>query len=188
MTAARSGNRWDTFEAEVLPHVDQLFRVAMWFERDRAEAEDLVQETLRQALESFHRYTPGTNCRAWLMTILHHLRSNRRRAKSRAVFVNDADERLAGAIPFVPPVPDRLTDEDVLAALDQLPPHYQEVVLLSDVEEFTYKEIASTLAVPIGTVMSRLHRGRALLRQGLVKLNRALGAPVSADGPGTRGR
>ena len=181
MTAAESITHWDTFEAEVLPHIDQLFRVAMWFERDRAEAEDLVQETLRHALESFHRYAPGTNCRAWLMAILRHLRSNRRRAKSRAMFVSDPDERLAGTIPFVPPVPDRLTDEEVLAALEQLPLQYQEVILLSDVEEFTYKEISSTLSIPIGTVMSRLHRGRALLRQELVKVNRALSARLSAD-------
>ena len=68
------------FEAEALPHVDRLFRLAMWLERNRAEAEDLVQEILMRALQSFHRYTPGTNCRAWLATILHHVRSNRRRA------------------------------------------------------------------------------------------------------------
>ena len=183
-----SPGRWDTFEAEVLPHVDRLFRVAMWFERDRAEAEDLVQDTLRQALESFDRYTPGTNCRAWLLTILQFLRSNRRRAKNRAPFVSEPEERLAGTIPFVPPVPDRLTDEDLLSALNRLPAQYQEVILLSDVEEFTYKEIASTLSVPIGTVMSRLHRGRALLRQELATSNRTQGAAVSADEPRTRHR
>src|SRR3954454_24194278 len=74
---------WAAFEVEALPHADRLFRLAMWLERDRAAAEDLVQETLTQALQSFHRFTPGTNCRAWLTTILQHLRSNRRRALSR---------------------------------------------------------------------------------------------------------
>src|SRR6266705_2807354 len=101
-----------------MPHVDRLFRHAMWLERNRAEAEDLVQETLSEALQSFHRYTAGTNCRAWLVSILQHLRSNRRRARSRSPLVSDPDDKLAGTIAFVPPVPDHLTDEDVLAALD----------------------------------------------------------------------
>src|SRR5207245_80716 len=110
--ASDAGDRWSAFEAEVLPHVDRLFRLAMWFERDRAEAEDLVQDTLKQALESFHRYTAGTNCRAWLVSILQHLRSNRRRARSRSPLVSDPDDKLAGTIAFVPPVPTELTDED----------------------------------------------------------------------------
>jgi|SRR5689334_6461704 len=181
------GGLWSAFEAEALPHVDRLFRLAMWLERDRAEAEDLVQETLKQALESFHRYTPGTKCRAWLISILQHLRSNRRRARRREPIVSDPDDRLAGTVAFVPPVPDRLTDEDVLAALGRIPAPHQEVILLSDVEELTYKEIAAALAIPIGTVMSRLHRGRALLRQELAGARHA-GAALAADYPrGTRG-
>jgi len=172
---------WAGFEAEALPHVESLFRTAMWFERDRHEAEDLVQETLRQALESFHRYTPGTNCRAWLMSILQHVRSNRRRAKGRSPIVStDAGELMASTVPFVPPVPEHLTDDDLLAALRRIPEQYQEVIVLSDVEELPYKEIAATLSVPIGTVMSRLHRGRALLRQELTK-DRGNVVPMSAD-------
>jgi RNA polymerase sigma-70 factor (ECF subfamily) len=158
---------WSRFEAEALPHAGSLFRLAMWFERNRDEAEDLVQDTLRQALESFHRYTPGTNCRAWLMSILHHVRSNRRRAKGRSPLVPDVDDAIASTVPFVPPVPEQLTDEDLLGALRRIPPQYQEVIVLSDVDELPYKEIAKTLGIPIGTVMSRLHRGRALLRQEL---------------------
>lgn len=159
---------WKTFETEALPHVDRLFRLAMWLERDRAEAEDLVQETLTQALRSFHRFTPGTNCRAWLTTILQHVRSNRRRARNRAPVENAAiEERFGQTLPFVPPVPDHLTDEDVLGALRRIPDTYQQVILLSDVQEMTYKEIASALNIPIGTVMSRLHRGRELLRVAL---------------------
>jgi RNA polymerase sigma-70 factor, ECF subfamily len=155
------------FEAEALPHVDRLFRLAMWLERDRPEAEDLVQETLMQALQSFDRYTPGTNCRAWLVTILHHVRSNRRRASGRLTLVPDVDDRIASTTAFVPPIPEKLTDEDLLAALRTLPDQYQQVIVLCDVEEMTYKEISQALDIPLGTVMSRLHRGRTLLRAQL---------------------
>lgn len=158
---------WTAFEAEALPHVDRLFRLAMWLERNRAEAEDLVQETLMQALQSFHRYKVGTNCRAWLVTILHHVRSNRRRASGRLTIVADADDRIVSMTPFVPPIPEHLTDDDVLAALRAIPEAYQQVIVLCDVEEMTYKEIAEALDIPLGTVMSRLHRGRALLRAEL---------------------
>jgi len=139
----------------------------MWWERDRREAEDLVQDTLVQALQSFHRFTPGTNCRAWLITILQHVRSNRRRARFRQLTVEAPDDRLAETVAFVPPLPQHLTDEDVLAALRGIPDAHQDIILLCDVEGLTYKEIAEALQIPIGTVMSRLHRGRALLRQQL---------------------
>ena len=158
---------WAAFEGEVLPHLDRLFRLAMWFERDRSEAEDLVQETMMQALQSFHRFRPGTNCRAWLATILQNVRSNRRRARGRSQLVDDPDDRIGHATPFVPPVPEELTDEELLGALGRIPVLFQEVIVLCDVEELTYKEIADALAIPLGTVMSRLHRGRALLRAEL---------------------
>ena len=158
---------WAAFEAEALPHLDRLFRLAMWFERNRSEAEDLVQETMMQALQSFHRFRPGTNCRAWLTTILQNVRSNRRRARGRSPLVDDADDRIGRATPFVPPVPQELTDEEVLGALGRIPVVFQEVIVLCDVEEMTYKGIADALAIPLGTVMSRLHRGRVLLRAEL---------------------
>jgi RNA polymerase sigma-70 factor (ECF subfamily) len=158
---------WAAFEAEALPHLDRLFRLAMWFERNRSEAEDLVQETMMQALQSFHRFRPGTNCRAWLATILQNVRSNRRRARGRSPLVDDPDDRIGHATPFVPPVPQELTDEELLGALGRIPVLFQEVIVLCDVEELTYKEIADALAIPLGTVMSRLHRGRALLRAEL---------------------
>src|SRR5882672_2505729 len=158
---------WAAFEAEALPHADRLFRLAMWFERNRSEAEDLVQETMMQALQSFHRFQPGTNCRAWLVTILQHVRSNRWRAAQRSPLVDDPDDRIANTIPFVAPVPDALTDEDMLSALGRIPVQFQEVIVLCDVEELTYKETADALAIPVGTVMSRLHRGRAFLRSEL---------------------
>ena len=158
---------WATFEAEALPHVDRLFRLAMWFERDRSQAEDLVQETMLQALQSFHRFQPGTNCRAWLGMILQHVRSNRRRARGRSLLVEDPDDHMAQTIPFQAPVPQQLSDEDILGALKRIPVQFQEVIVLCDVEELTYKEIAEALEIPIGTVMSRLHRGRAFLRSEL---------------------
>jgi RNA polymerase sigma-70 factor, ECF subfamily len=158
---------WAAFEAEALPHLDRLFRLAMWFERNRSEAEDLVQETMMQALQSFHRFRPGTNCRAWLATILQNVRSNRRRARGRSPLVDDPDDRIGHATPFVPPVPQELTDEELLGALGRIPVLFQEVIVLCDVEELTYKEIADALSIPLGTVMSRLYRGRALLRTEL---------------------
>jgi len=162
-----SDRRWLAFETEAMPHVDRLFRLAMWLERNRSEAEDLVQETLTQALKSFHRFTPGTNCRAWLISILQHVRANRRRAQGRSALDTAVEERIAHTLPFVPPIPQGLTDDDLLEALREIPVPHQEVILLCDVEEMTYKEVAEALSIPIGTVMSRLHRGRELLRVAL---------------------
>ncbi len=98
-----------------------------------------------QALLSFHRFTAGTNCRAWLVTILHHVRSNRRRRARarRRLAVEHPDDRIAEHVPFVPAVPQQLTDEDVLAALRGIPEPYQDIILLCDVEGLTYKEIGS---------------------------------------------
>ncbi|HEY7190008.1 MAG TPA: sigma-70 family RNA polymerase sigma factor [Vicinamibacterales bacterium] len=172
------------FEAEVLPHADRLFRHAMWLERNRSDAEDAVQETMVRALQSFHRYQPGTNCRAWLITILQRVISNRRRARQRSIVVSDPDDRIAGTAPFVPPVPQTLTDEDVLGALRRLPLPFQEVILLCDVEDLTYKEAADALSIPIGTVMSRLHRGRAQLRTALAATE--LPMPVGRDAGSSR--
>src|SRR5512141_694301 len=133
--SAAADTAWAAFEAEALPHVDRLFRLAMWFERNRSEAEDLVQETMIQALQSFHRFQPGTNCRAWLITILQNVRSNRRRARGRSPLVDDPDDLIAQTVPFVPPVPQALTDEELLGALGRIPGPYQEVIVLCDVEE-----------------------------------------------------
>ena len=166
--AGPESHAWAAFEGEVLPHADRLFRLAMWFERNRADAEDVVQDTMTQALRSFHRYQPGTNCRAWLVTILQRIVSNRRRARGRSIVVSDPDDRIAHTAAFVPPVPQDLTDENMLSSLRRLPTAFQEVILLCDVEELSYKEAAEALEIPIGTVMSRLHRGRAQLRSEFV--------------------
>jgi len=162
------------FEATILPHVESVFRFAMWLIRDRTEAEDIVQETLTQALQSFHRFQPGTNARAWMLTILRHIRSNRLRARHRRPEVVEADDRL-DALPAVEVTPQQVTDEDVLSALKALPPGFQEVIVLADVEELSYKEIATVLEIPIGTVMSRIHRARRLLRAALAEYAAAQG-------------
>lgn len=173
-SSREDSHAWAAFEAEVLPHAPRLFRLAMWYERNRADAEDVVQDTMVQALRSFHRFQPGTNCRAWLITILQRLVSNRRRSRSRSIIVSDPDDRIADAVPFVPPVPQELTDEDVLSSLRRLPMVFQEVILLCDIEELSYREAAEALAIPIGTVMSRLHRGRAQLRVELAAADAVL--------------
>lgn len=180
--SGRDAEDWHQFEQEVLPHVDRLFRLAMWFERNRADAEDVVQETMMQALKSFHRYQPGTNCRAWLVTILQRIVSNRRRSRGRSILVSDPDDRLAEATPFIPPVPDHLTDEDLLLALGRLPLAFQEVILLCDVEGLTYKETAEALTIPVGTVMSRLHRGRTQLRTDLAGTETMMVGGSQGDG------
>jgi len=165
--SGRENDQWRRFEQDVLPHVDRLFRLAMWFDRNRAAARGVVQDTMMQALKSFHRYQPDTNCRAWLVTILRRVVSNRRRSRGRSILVSDPDDRLAEATPFIPPVPEHLTDEDRLLALRRLPLAFQEVILLCDIEGLTYKETAEALTIPTGTVMSRLHRGRSQLRAEL---------------------
>lgn len=173
---------WAVFEAEVLPHLDQLFRLAMWLERDRAEAEDLVQETFTEALQSFHRFERGTNCRAWLVTIMRHLQSKRWRARGRARLVNEDEVDLAGTLAVEPATPENVTDGDMLHALEQLPPAFQEVLLLADVQDFSYREIAEALGVPIGTVMSRLSRARQMMRQQLSAVADARRYPRAVGG------
>lgn len=167
--------KWAAFEEQAMPHIDSLFRVAMWLARDRTEAEDLVQETLTQALQSFHRFEAGTNCRAWLIQIMYHMNSKIRRSKMRLQLVRDTDERIAETVAFEPPTPQNITEEEVLRALERIPRSYQEAVVLSDIEEMSYKEVAAALGVPVGTVMSRLSRGRKLLRAELAGYANARG-------------
>ena len=187
--ASREPDAWAAFEGEVLPHADRLFRLAMWLERNRSDAEDVVQETMMQALRSFHRFQPGTNCRAWLTTILQHIVSNRRRAKGRSIVVSDPDDRITQTAPFVPQIPQDLTDELVLSSIRRLPTVFQEVILLCDVEDLSYKEAAEALAIPIGTVMSRLHRGRAQLRAELAAADAVVaGRPSETEEDALKGK
>jgi RNA polymerase sigma-70 factor (ECF subfamily) len=173
--------KWQAFEAEAMPHLADLYRVAMWLVRNQTEAEDLVQETFIQALQSFHRYKLGTNCKAWLTTILYHLNSKRKRKLGRMQIVGDAEEMLAETLPFEPSIPQHLTDKEILTALKNMPENFREVVILADVEEFAYREIAEILDIPLGTVMSRLHRGRKILRGELAGTAREYGIEVDLE-------
>jgi RNA polymerase sigma-70 factor (ECF subfamily) len=164
----------DEFEAAALPHLNELYRTASSLLRDRTEAEDLVQETYLHAWKSFHRFQPGTNCRAWLFKILFHRLYHLRRKWFRLRLAKSEDV-LEQTLEYEPPVPDKLSDEEVLAALQKVPEDFREVLLLADVEEFSYKEVAAALEIPVGTVMSRLSRGRRLLRKELAGLAASMG-------------
>ena len=150
---------------EAMPHLNDLFRTAMRMVGERGRAEDAVQEAFLQAWKSFDRFQTGTNCRAWLYRILFHCVNHERRKWFRFPLLNEKEEFLETNLVYTPPIPDKLTDEDILAALDRIPADYRAVVLLVDVEEFAYKEASEILDVPIGTVMSRLSRGRKALRE-----------------------
>lgn len=165
-------DRWSDFENEALPYMPDLFRNAMRLTRKTSDAEDLVQETFFQALKSFHRYEVGTNCKAWLMTIMHNLNLKRHRTIRAMALVDDGDETISATIPFESAIPEVLTEEGIISAMESVPAHFREVVILADVEEYSYKEISSILDLPIGTVMSRIHRGRKLLRIELAEFAR----------------
>lgn len=158
----------EEFESAALPHLNDLYRTATRVLGNRTEAEDIVQEAYLQAWKSFHRFELGTNCKAWLFKILFHVIQHHRRKWYNSKLVQESEEMpLQESVVYEAPVPEHLSDEDVLAALETIPVQYREVVLLADVQEFSYKEAAATLGVPVGTVMSRLSRGRTLLRAEL---------------------
>jgi len=173
--AVDAGATAQEFEAAALPHLNDLFRTASRLLGNPTEAEDIVQETYLLAWKSFDRFELGTDCRAWLFTIMFNaVRHYRRRWFDRRV-TRETAEVLEETVSYTPPVPEELTDQDVPAALDGIPPEFRVVVLLADVQEFSYKEIAEILRVPMGTVMSRLSRGRQLLRIALGELARTYG-------------
>ncbi len=154
------------FEAEALPHMDALFRAAMRLLRDEGKASDAVQDTYLLAWKKFRTYEAGTNCRAWLFQILFNVVRHERRNWFHWITAKEEDVASID-IPAPEPVPDRITDKEILGAMDRLPATYREVLVLVDVEEFAYKEAAAILRLPVGTVMSRLSRGRAQLREEL---------------------
>ena len=150
-----------------LPLLDQLFNFAQWLTQDRVEAEDLVQETYAKALKSFDLFQPGTNFRAWMYKILRNTFLNSRTGMRMATDQLDEEEML---LPPVTETPETLmiqsVEQQILQeALTELPVSAREIVLLSDVEEMSYQEIATALGVPMGTVMSRLSRARRALRE-----------------------
>jgi RNA polymerase sigma-70 factor (ECF subfamily) len=158
-----------------MPHLNDLFRTAARLTGERAKAEDVVQEVYLQAWKSFHRFESGTNCRAWLVKILFHCVNHQRRKWFRFPLQKDADELIEAKLTYTPPVPEHITDQEILAALDRIPAEFRAAVLLVDVEEFGYKEAADIMGIPIGTIMSRLSRGRKLLRERLADVARTYG-------------
>jgi RNA polymerase sigma-70 factor, ECF subfamily len=173
------------FEAEVLPHLDRLYGAAMRYTRDPHDAADLVQESIAKAYRSFHQYRPGTNLRAWLYRVLHttylsmYRKQQRRPQESLQDEIDDYsfyDEvnRLGGGF-AEREVLESFTDEEVRQALADLPETFRVAVYLADVEGFAYKEIAEIMDTPVGTVMSRLHRGRKALQKALAGYARERG-------------
>ncbi len=170
-----------TFAQQVEPFVDQLYAAALRMTRNPADAEDVLQETFVRAYRGFPNFTEGTNLRAWLYRILTNTFINTYRAKQRRPEQTELDEvedlylyrRLGGLEAATlgrsaeDELMDMFTEDDVKEALDDLPEQFRMAVLLADVEGFSYKEIAEIMDIPIGTVMSRLHRGRKALQRSL---------------------
>jgi len=170
------------FEAEALSSIDSLYRTALRLTRSAADAEDLVQDTYLKAFRAAASFEPGTNLRAWLFTILHNTARNRARDRARDTVAIDSEtveqaaEQPTSSRTGVVPTPETILLDEALtpelqAAVDQLPDAFRQAVWLRDVEEFTYAEIAAMLGIPVGTVMSRISRGRRLLFERLKHLN-----------------
>ena len=162
-----AGGRELAFESEALPHLNDLFRVAVRMTGDRSRAEDAIQETYLQAWKSFSKFEKGTNCKAWLYRILFYTVHHQRRKLFRFPAANEPEETFENTLVAPEPVSEMLRDEDILNAMKAISEDYRSVILLVDVEEFSYREAAEILQLPIGTVMSRLNRGRAQLRKRL---------------------
>ncbi|MGH7459942.1 MAG: RNA polymerase sigma factor [Longimicrobiales bacterium] len=174
-----------SFEGEALPHLDAVYRFAFRLTGTAADAEDLVQETFLRAYRSWHRYEPGTRAKSWLFTICRNAFLRQRQHDSRraevmlkAVQRNGNPETGAETVLFMPAYQQdpegtfffSVIDRTILEMLDRIPAEFREVVLLSDLEGLSYADIAEVLVVPIGTVKSRLFRGRRLLQEKLYSL------------------
>ena len=183
------------FEAEALPHMSALYSFAVRLTRDRDDAADLVQETYLKAFRFFDKFERGTNCKAWLFRILKNSYINRFRKTSKApdTVEYDAVEEFYETIRdssvetsvLEEQVFDNALDDEVAEAIDNLPEEFRTVIILCDIEGFTYEEIAEFIDCPIGTVRSRLHRARKLLTGSLAEYARKRGfeVPVAAEPP-----
>jgi len=193
----------ERFAEQALTHMAGLYSAALRMTRNPADAEDLVQETYLKAYRSFASYEEGTNLRAWLYRILTNTYINTYRAKQRRPTEADLDEvedlylyRRIGALEAATAsrsaedqLMDMFTDDEVKDAMEALPETFRMAVYLADVEDFSYKEIAEILDVPIGTVMSRLHRGRKAMQKALFDyaVARGLTEPDAAEPSSTHG-
>jgi RNA polymerase sigma-70 factor (ECF subfamily) len=167
------------FEEEALELSDQVYRVARHLAGSREEAEDLMQEAYARAFRSWRSFTPGTNLRAWLLRILTNLNIDRGRKKQRTpdtqpleegdYFLYNKLEESNGPGQDEERVVERLSQDDVVEALSAVPHDFRDVVVLVDIGDFTYADAAQILDIPIGTVMSRLHRGRRILKRELAE-------------------
>lgn len=187
--------RAERFERDAMPYLDQLYGAAMRMTRNPTDAEDLVQETYLKAFAAFESFTEGTNLKAWLFRILTNTYINIYRKKQRQPFQTGTDDLTDGQLHEAEShtsqglrsaeaeALDRLADTDIVEALAQLPEDFRIAVYLADVEGFSYKEIAEIMETPLGTVMSRLHRGRRMLRDLLSDYARERGLlpPVDDD-------
>ncbi len=164
------------FETDALSHLDSLYGTALRLTRNEADAQDLVQDTYVKAFKSARQFKAGTNLKAWLFTILHNTFRNRRRDSGRDPVDVDSDQvDLAASVdPAGTPDQQMIRDAmgpDLQEALDALPEAFREAVWLRDVEEFPYAEIAEMLSIPVGTVMSRISRGRRMLYERMAGLH-----------------
>jgi len=168
------------FEEDALALSDQVYRVARHLVGSREEAEDLMQEAYARAFRSWRSFSPGTNLRAWLLRILTNLNIDRGRKLQRTpdsqpleegdyFLYNKLEESVGDASPDEERVVERLSQDGVVSALSAVPHDFRDVVVLVDIGDFSYADAAQILDIPIGTVMSRLHRGRRILKQGLAE-------------------
>ena len=176
-----------TFEDEALPHLDTLYRVALRLTGDAASAEDLVQDTMLRALRAWNSFRPGSNARAWLVTILRNQFINGWRSNKRAPTGVDMDDVAEPADPKDPDPEGRffseLVDDEVLRAVDDLPDEFREVLVLSDMEGLPYADIATSLGIPVGTVKSRLFRARRILQGRLRRYAESTGLIPPRENP-----
>jgi RNA polymerase sigma-70 factor (ECF subfamily) len=167
----------EQFEALVMPLLDSMYNFACWLSSDREEAKDLVQETVAKALRGFGSFEPDTNFRAWIFRILRNTFLTSRTGLRVKSTVALEDEQDASTVAVTSQTPETillgaLDQQAVRRAIEELPIPYREVILLCEVEEMSYREIADTLSIPVGTVMSRLSRARDSLREALSGPNR----------------
>jgi RNA polymerase sigma-70 factor, ECF subfamily len=179
-----------SFEKEALPHLDAVYRFALRLTGSPADAEDLVQETFLRAFRSWDHYTPGTRAKSWLFTICRNAFLRQRQQETRRGEVVQQASTPEAPL-FLPAYQDDpegsffagLVDETILDHIDRIPAEFREVVLLSDLEGLSYQDVADVLDVPLGTVKSRLFRGRKLLQKALFDYAREAGVIHPVTGP-----